>query len=82
MYVLFSENIVLAHKYSKDETHAAASAVNAGTDLEDGNLPVKLLNTFANLEDAVNQVSIATGIFTATVIPLLYIIFMLVSEFL
>ncbi len=56
MYGLFSENIVSAHKYSKDKTHAAARAVNAGTDLEDGNAPIKLLNTFANLGDAVNQV--------------------------
>ena len=47
---------MLAHKYTRDNVHAAAAAVNAGTDLEDGNLPVKLLNVFANLEEAVTEV--------------------------
>ena len=50
------ENIFLAHNYSPDLVHAAAAAAMAGTDLEDGNIDIKFLNAYSNLEDAVSKV--------------------------
>ena len=44
------------HNYSPDLVHAAAAAAMAGTDLEDGNIDIKFLNAYSNLEDAVSKV--------------------------
>ena len=48
------ENIKDFHHYTNSSIDTAAAAVNAGVNLEDGNLPV---NVFSHLGDAILKVS-------------------------